>query len=141
MVRIRTEQGYQRSPIHLPSAAVPAFAASVPRFAVGPEPGARWVTSLVEECGAGVVEPEAADAILWTNPTDVPGLQAFLDRAPQARWVQLPWAGVEPYLPMLTPDRQWTCGKGVYAEATAEHALALTLALLRDLPQIGRAHV
>jgi phosphoglycerate dehydrogenase-like enzyme len=37
------------------------------------------------------------------------------------------------------PNLTWTCGKGVYAEPVAEHALALTLAGLRKLHTYGRA--
>jgi phosphoglycerate dehydrogenase-like enzyme len=36
-------------------------------------------------------------------------------------------------------DRTWTCGKGVYAEPVAEHALALALAGLRGLGHYARA--
>jgi len=51
--------------------------------------------------------------------------------------VQLPWAGVEDYAAagVFGDGRQWTCGKGVYAEPVAEHALALALAGLRHLPE------
>jgi phosphoglycerate dehydrogenase-like enzyme len=47
--------------------------------------------------------------------------------------VHLPWAGIEPYAALLADDRVWTCGKGVYAEPVAEHAMLLALAGLRDL--------
>jgi phosphoglycerate dehydrogenase-like enzyme len=40
---------------------------------------------------------------------------------------------------MFSDGRRWTCAKGVYAEECAEHALALTLALLRELPLRIRA--
>jgi phosphoglycerate dehydrogenase-like enzyme len=55
--------------------------------------------------------------------------------------VQLPWAGIEPYVETIRrhPDRRWTCGKGVYAEPVAEHALALLLAGLRHLVGYARA--
>jgi phosphoglycerate dehydrogenase-like enzyme len=55
--------------------------------------------------------------------------------------VQLPWAGVEPYVDVIRAhaDRTWTCGKGVYAEPVAEHALALALAGLRGLGYYARA--
>src|SRR5690606_17459734 len=56
------------------------------------------------------------------------------------RWVQLPWAGVEPHLDVIRAhaDRAWTCGKGVYAAPVAEHALALALAGLRHLDRSAR---
>ena len=52
---------------------------------------------------------------------------------PQIDWVQLPWAGVEPYVPLMGDARIWTCAKGVYADPVAEHALGLMLAGFRVL--------
>ena len=95
------------------------------------------------EAGGGVlVEPVEAEAVVWGgHPNDVDGLKALVASAPQARWVQLPWAGVEFYVGagVFDHDHVWTCGKGVYAEPVAEHALALALAGLRDLPDRIRA--
>jgi phosphoglycerate dehydrogenase-like enzyme len=56
------------------------------------------------------------------------------------RWVQLPWAGIEPYVDVVRAhaDRTWTCGKGVYAEPVAEHALALLLGGLRGVGRYAR---
>lgn len=61
--------------------------------------------------------------------------------APNVEWVQLPSAGIELYRESLTarPDLTWTSAKGAYALPVAEHALALTLALLRELPTRVRA--
>ena len=55
--------------------------------------------------------------------------------------MQLPWAGVEPYVGVIRAhaDRIWTCAKGVYAEPVAELALTLLLAGLRRLDEYGRA--
>jgi phosphoglycerate dehydrogenase-like enzyme len=55
---------------------------------------------------------------------------------PDARWVQLPFAGVERVAEagLLDDERIWTCAKGAYAEPVAEHALTLALAGLRHLP-------
>ena len=79
--------------------------------------------------------------LLWLSPTDTDGLAVALKECPNAPWVQLPWAGIEAFVAadVLDPTRTWTCGKGVYAEPVAEHALALALAGLRDLPQRIRA--
>ena len=74
-----------------------------------------------------------ADAVVWTAPRDPEGLRAVLRKNPRVPWVQLPWAGIEHYLPVLDDQRVWTAGQGVYARDVAEHALALTLAGLRDL--------
>ena len=105
-----------------------------PLIALAPADAPTWLADAITAGGGTLVEPPRADGLVWFGPFEPEALRPVLAESP-ARWVQLPWAGVEPYLSMLTPDRQWTCGKGVYAEATAEHALALTLALLRELPR------
>jgi phosphoglycerate dehydrogenase-like enzyme len=40
---------------------------------------------------------------------------------------------------VLDHDRLWTCGKGVYAEPVAEHALALALAGMRGIGRYARS--
>ena len=50
------------------------------------------------------------------------------------RWVQLPSAGIELMTDVIDGARTWTCAKGAYARPVAEHALALALAGLRELP-------
>ena len=110
-----------------------------PRIALAPAGAPRWVGRAIEEGGGTLVPPEEAEAVVWfaaTNPQDLPPV---LERAPGARWVQLPWAGVEPYVDLLHDGRTWTCGKGVYAEPVAEHALGLAIAGLRGLPDRIRA--
>lgn len=90
--------------------------------------------------GGGVLAPvDVAEALVWVSPTGAPELRALLDRHPQLRWVQLPWAGVEPFADVFDRDRTFTAGQGVYAEEVAEHALALMLAGLRDLKRRARA--
>jgi phosphoglycerate dehydrogenase-like enzyme len=96
----------------------------------------------VASAGGQVVEdPSQAEAIVWTHPYDVDGLRAVLAAAPDAHWVQLPWAGVEHYADagIFDDGRTWTCGKGVYAEPVAEHALALALAGMRRIGDYARA--
>ena len=86
--------------------------------------------------GAQVVPVEDATALIWAdpqNPQDIPAL--VHDRLD---WVQLPYAGIEPFLHMLDTDRTWTCGKGVYAEPVAEAALAMLLAGFRHLAGYAR---
>jgi phosphoglycerate dehydrogenase-like enzyme len=89
----------------------------------------------VERNGGEVLEdPAEADAIIWTNPRDPEALKEMLTSSP-ARWVQLPFAGIESFFEAdaIDPARTWTCTKGIYGHATAEHALALTLAAARRL--------
>ncbi len=80
----------------------------------------------------GTVAPVAdAEAVIWTDPSEAATLRETLDAHPSINWVQLPFAGIEPFVPHLDGDRIWTCGKGVYAEPVAEHALMLALAGMR----------
>lgn len=89
---------------------------------------------------------ETASATLTSNLDDAEGLvvahggspQQLLDElnsAAQIRWVQLPSAGIERFADSLKahPELHWTSAKGAYARPVGEHALALTLALLRQL--------
>jgi phosphoglycerate dehydrogenase-like enzyme len=111
-----------------------------PLIALAPDDAPPWIADAVLAGGGTLVPPAEAEGLVWFGPFAPEDIKPVLAESP-ARWVQLPWAGVEPYveLGILTPDREWTCGKGVYAEATAEHALLLTLAVLRDLPRRVRA--
>jgi phosphoglycerate dehydrogenase-like enzyme len=96
----------------------------------------------VAAAGAQVVaDPKDAEVLIFLAPDDTEGLTRALKESPDAAWVQLPWAGIESFVAagVLDPARTWTCGKGVYAEPVAEHALALALAGLRDLPERVRA--
>ena len=103
------------------------------------------VRAAVEAGGGVVVEVSEAEALVWTaagvDPAVAVQLAAVLQGNLGIRWIQLPWAGVEQYaaLGVLDADHLWTSGKGLYAKPVAEHALALTLAGLRDFKQYGRA--
>ena len=111
------------------------MANDAPRVAVAPASAPDWVAEAIRRGGGRIVDPPDAEALVWFDATRPNDLAPVLARAPGARWVHLPWAGVEPYVPLLGPDRMWTCGKGVYAEPVAEHAMLLALAGLRDLPR------
>ncbi len=109
---------------------------SAPRIAVGPAP-ASFATDAVVAGGGSVVDiSDSPDALVWIDPADVKGLADQLEAAPDLRWVQLPFAGVEKFVSfgLLDHDRIWTCAKGSYAEPVAEHALMLALAGLRHMP-------
>lgn len=113
-----------------------------PRVALAPEPVPDYAREAVEEAGAEIVPVGDAEALMWTAPSGADALAATLQQAgPDLRWVHLRWAGVEDFarLGLLDPDLVWTCGKGVFAEPVAEHALGLALAGLRDLPDRVRA--
>ena len=107
-----------------------------PRVAVGPFPS-DFATHAVRDGGGLVVDlADRPDSLVWLDPGDVAGLTAWLAEVPDARWVQLPFAGVERVAEagLLDDQRIWTCAKGAYAEPVAEHALTLALAGLRHLP-------
>ncbi|HVL99128.1 MAG TPA: D-isomer specific 2-hydroxyacid dehydrogenase family protein [Egibacteraceae bacterium] len=112
---------------------------AAPRIAVAPGGARQWVCDAVRAGGAELVEPERAEGIVWTETDRAADLKRLLDDVPGIRWVQLPWAGVEPFARagVLDDRRLWTCGKGVYARPVAEHALALALAGLRNLKRFA----
>lgn len=114
-----------------------ASPAMQPRVAVAPDV-AIFVDAAVAG-GADMSDPQRADAIVWSNPVDAEALRALLATSP-ARWIQLPFAGIERFFEagVITPDRTWTCAKGIYGPATAEHALALLLAGARLLHEHAR---
>jgi phosphoglycerate dehydrogenase-like enzyme len=108
---------------------------AAPRVAIGPDHDA-LVEGAVRAAGAMPTDPgSVADALVWLAPLDPAGLRAAL-AATGARWVQLSSAGIEMTAAagLLDRDRVWTSAKGVYADQGAEHALALALAGLRELP-------
>jgi phosphoglycerate dehydrogenase-like enzyme len=89
--------------------------------------------------GGGHIVPLAeAEAIVWADPRDPDSLAKLLPEAPHAKWVQLPFAGIENFVHLIDHDRHWTAGKGVYAEPVAEMALTLALAGLRGLGTYAR---
>lgn len=107
-----------------------------PRVAIGPR-AADLVGEAVAGGGGAVVDlADGPDAVVWLDASDVGGLRRALDEAPTARWVQLPFAGVEAVADagLLSEDRTWTSAKGTYGFPCAEHALLLALAGLRQLP-------
>jgi phosphoglycerate dehydrogenase-like enzyme len=111
------------------------------RIAVLPGGTRAWLTDAVVAAGGEPSDPVSAAALVWAHPDDPAGLSAVLTEHPALQWVQLPWAGIEPYVDVVRThaDRTWTCGKGVYAEPVAEHALALALAGMRRLHQYARS--
>ena len=108
---------------------------TAPRVAVGPD-RSDFAEEAIRAGGGEPADVDArADALVWLNPSDVDALRAALDAASSARWVQLPFAGVERVAAagLFDPGRAWTSAKGAYAEPVAEHALLLALAGLRLL--------
>jgi phosphoglycerate dehydrogenase-like enzyme len=113
-------------------------------IAVLPEAKPMFVDAVV--AGGGTVEPlsDATRGLVWLSEKDASELDAVLESHPGIQWVQLPWAGVDAFAETLHSFASkdyplWTSAKGAYSEPVAEHALALTLALLRRFPQKARA--
>ncbi len=107
-------------------------------IAVAPAGSPGWVADAVVAGGGQVVAPGEASAVVWTAARDAQGLADLLTAHGHLGWVQVPFAGIENFLPVLDDDRVWTCGKGVYAEPVAEHALALALAGMRHVGGYAR---
>jgi phosphoglycerate dehydrogenase-like enzyme len=112
------------------------------RVAVGPEP-ADWAEAAIRRGGGTAVSLDGEPAgLVWTGGNAALGqLREVLAGHPEIAWVQLSAAGVETAVASGVVDhqRQWTSAKGAYAEPVAEHALALLLAGLRQLPARARA--
>jgi D-3-phosphoglycerate dehydrogenase len=112
---------------------------SSPGIAIAPEDN-EGIGEAIRRGGGRVVALHKADAIVWIDPRSPDSLRDALTRSP-ARWVQLPFAGIEAFVSagVVDKERTWTCAKGVYGPATAEHALTLILAAARGLNRHVRA--
>lgn len=110
-----------------------------PRIAVAPEGAPSWMIDAVVDGGGHVVDLAEAEGIVWANPRQPDALPGVLDAAPNARWVQLPFAGIENFRHLIDHEHTWLCAKGVYAEPVAELALTLGLAGLRGLSTFTRS--
>jgi phosphoglycerate dehydrogenase-like enzyme len=76
---------------------------------------------------------------VWGDPRGADALGDVMRDHQQFRWVQLPFAGIENFVPHLDDRRVWTSGKGVYAEPVAELCMAFLLGGLRHV--IGYSRV
>ncbi|MDO9590135.1 MAG: NAD(P)-dependent oxidoreductase, partial [Microcella sp.] len=81
---------------------------------------------------------------VWLSETRADELARTLDAHPGIGWVQLPWAGVDAFADVLSHYRDgsgpvFTSAKGAYSEPVAEHAVALTQAVLREFAPKARA--
>jgi len=94
------------------------------------------LVAAVEAAGVSVVPVEEATALVWADPQNPEAFPALIHD--ELDWVQLPYAGIGPFLHMLDNDRVWTCGKGVYARPVAEAALAMLLAGFRNIVGYAR---
>jgi phosphoglycerate dehydrogenase-like enzyme len=93
----------------------------------------------VERAGAVLAEPSAAEGLVWADPARPDLFPTVVNGADHLTWVQLPYAGIEPFAHHLDNRLRWTCGKGIYAPAVAETVLALILATCKNLHGYSRA--
>jgi phosphoglycerate dehydrogenase-like enzyme len=110
-----------------------------PRIAVAPANAPAWIERAVQDGGGQLVDPAHAQGLIWSDPYGAAELELLLAEAPDISWVQVPFAGVETFVHLVDDHRQWTCGKGVYAEPVAELALGLALAGMRNVGAYARA--
>jgi phosphoglycerate dehydrogenase-like enzyme len=93
----------------------------------------------IQAGGGHLVPVDQAEGLVWAAPRDPDALEALLADADHIGWLQLPFAGIENYVHLVDDDREWTCGKGVYADPVAELALGLALAGMRGIGRYARA--
>ncbi len=85
-----------------------------PRVALEPGGVRTWLADAIVAGGGTVVPAADAEVLVWAEPAEADRLGALLHgEAAAVKWVQLPWAGIEPYVDIITGERIWTCGKGV----------------------------
>ncbi|MEU1985262.1 D-isomer specific 2-hydroxyacid dehydrogenase family protein [Nocardia sp. NPDC019395] len=109
---------------------------SAPRIHLGPDHDTALAGG-IERAGGDLVPLAEAEAVVWAKGPDT-----FPERLPDTvRWVQLPAAGIEPWLAAGRIDdrRTWTSAAGAYAGNVAEHAMLLLLAGIRGLTEQARA--
>ena len=107
------------------------------RIAVGPAAESAWMGEAVLAAGATDSTLNQAEGLIWYG--NAAELEPLLADAPKLRWVQLPAAGIEEYLPLIGRTTQtWTAAKGVYADPCAEHAIGLAIAGFRHFNEASR---
>ena len=112
------------------------------RIAVAPDTRPAMHAAFVDAvraAGGNVVSLESARALVWADPLTPSLYPQVIAAAPGVKWVQLPYAGVEPFADYLDHEHMWSCGKGVYAEPVAEYVMAALLTGLRDFHLFSQA--
>lgn len=109
------------------------------RVAVGPAHAPEWIREAVRAGGCEVVEYAQAEGLVWGDARGADAFGEVMREHQHFAWVQLPFAGIENYVPHLDNRRVWTSGKGVYAEPVAELCMAFLLGGLRHV--IGYSRV
>ena len=84
------------------------------------------------QVAVSAAELAEAGALVWADPYANHLYPEVIASVPAVEWVQLPYAGIEPFLDHLDTRLVWTCAKGVYADPVAEWVMAALLMGLRD---------
>lgn len=105
------------------------------QVAMEPKPFPEYVQAVQESDGEVVPLTKDVRALIWLDYSQPQALADLLDANPQIEWVQLPFAGVDAFAEIIKRPIRFTSAKGSYREPVAEHALALSLALMRIIPE------
>jgi len=115
-------------------------------ISLAPETKPLFVDAVLNSGGELVELGPDTTGLVWLSEKRADELLEILQTHPGIHWVQLPWAGVDAFASVL----QWlatkpeterpvvTSAKGAYSEPVAEHALALMLGCMRELPSKAR---
>lgn len=99
--------------------------------------GNPWLTTVAWEPRQEPSET-VASAQLWVPPygvgTSEEVISRALDQLPGLQMVQLMSAGVDPWFRLMPNGVTLCSGRGIHGGSTAELAVALTLAMMRELP-------
>jgi phosphoglycerate dehydrogenase-like enzyme len=102
--------------------------------AIEPKNNPAYEQAVVSAGGKVASLSNQVKGLIWTDYSAPDLLTKVLNQNPQIEWVQLPFAGVDAFAAILSAPVRFTSAKGSYREPVAEHALALSLALGRQLP-------
>ena len=105
------------------------------QVAMEPKPFPEYVQAVQDSDGEVVPLTKDVRALIWLDYSQPQALADLLDANPQIEWVQLPFAGVDAFAEIIKRPIRFTSAKGSYREPVAEHALALSLALMRIIPE------
>ncbi len=93
----------------------------------------------VKDSGGHLVPLADARAMIWADPAAAGAFPEYISRAPNVEWVQLPWAGIEPFARHLDHAHVWTSGKDVYSRPVAEWIITALLSSFRHFHEFARA--
>lgn len=105
------------------------------QIAMEPKAFPEYLTAAAEAGGEVVPLTKNVEALIWLDYSQPQALAELLDANPQIKWVQLPFAGVDAFADIIRRPILFTSAKGSYREPVAEHALALSLAMMRIIPE------